>query len=247
MKLAKLPIVAPKADPGDRLRAIFTIYKKARKRRPIVIIDINEKMEPATLSKLLMAAKQLGFEEKLATFIFVVSASRSALGLTVTTEESRVDGYSAPDFTEDEALAYLAKHLSPFPGMAEFVVQQVGTRAMHLVSLCRKCQGVKSETECRGRVEAYRAARIKDARQYLAARVKDASAAAAGEAQGVALSAIFEINQADGGLLALTGAIAGIFGQGLAILDVATGETDEEEVDRSALPKCNITLICKRG
>ncbi|KAG5184803.1 hypothetical protein JKP88DRAFT_237309, partial [Tribonema minus] len=84
MKLAKLPIVAPKADPGDRLRAIFTIYKKARKRRPIVIIDINEKMEPATLSKLLMAAKQLGFEEKLATFIFVVSASRSALGLTVT-------------------------------------------------------------------------------------------------------------------------------------------------------------------
>ncbi|KAG5180544.1 hypothetical protein JKP88DRAFT_279420 [Tribonema minus] len=163
MKLAKLPIVAPKADPGDRLRAIFTIYKKARKRRPIVIIDINEKMEPATLSKLLMAAKQLGFEEKLATFIFVVSASRSALRLTVTTEESRVDGYSAPGFTEDEALAYLAKHLSPFPGMAEFVVQQVGTRAMHLVSLCRKCQGAKSETECRGRAEAYRTARIDDA------------------------------------------------------------------------------------
>ncbi|KAG5182664.1 hypothetical protein JKP88DRAFT_56331 [Tribonema minus] len=164
LKLAGLPEHGPKADLGDRLRAILTFYQIVHKRRPVVVIDINERTGPATLSKLLLAAKQLGFQEKLATFIFVVSASRSALGLTIGIRQSRVRGYRAPDFSEDEALAYLAKHLPPFPGMAEFVVQQIGTRALDLVELCSECRGVELEPECRERVEAYREACIKDAR-----------------------------------------------------------------------------------
>ncbi|KAG5187614.1 hypothetical protein JKP88DRAFT_288044 [Tribonema minus] len=163
LALAELPIINPTVRPGSRCRAILAIYKKVHKCRPIVVIDINEAMAPATLSKLLLEAKQLGFEEYLATLIFVVTAPWSALGLPVSLEESRVRGYRAPDFTEDEALTYAAKHLSAFPDMTEFVVKQIGTRAMHLVSLCRKCQGAESETECRRRLAAYRTARIDDA------------------------------------------------------------------------------------
>ncbi|KAG5189444.1 hypothetical protein JKP88DRAFT_353084 [Tribonema minus] len=152
---------------GYCLRAILTFYQRVYNRRPVFVIDINSKMEPAALSDLLLAARQLGFQEKLATFIFVVSASRSALGLTVGITQSRVRGYRAPDFNPAEAHNYLAKHLSPFPELTEFVVQQVGTRAMDLVEVCSGSRGVESELECRERVEAYRTARIDDARDAL--------------------------------------------------------------------------------
>ncbi|KAG5175607.1 hypothetical protein JKP88DRAFT_242459 [Tribonema minus] len=164
LKPAGLPGHGPKADLGDRLRAILTFYQKVYDRRPVVVIHIDERTAPATLSKLLLAAEQLGFQEKLATFIFVVSAYRSALGLPIGLSQTQVLGYRAPDFTEDEALAYLAKHLPSCPGMAEFAVQQIGTRAMDLVELCSACRGVESETECRARVAALRAMRIGDAR-----------------------------------------------------------------------------------
>eukprot|EP00611_Tribonema_gayanum_P026768 TRINITY_DN6451_c0_g1_i1.p2 TRINITY_DN6451_c0_g1~~TRINITY_DN6451_c0_g1_i1.p2 ORF type:complete len:268 (-),score=66.26 TRINITY_DN6451_c0_g1_i1:102-905(-) len=163
LALAELPIINPTVEPGDRLRAILAIFKKVHKRRPIVVIDIDEMVAPATLSKLLLEAKQLGFDENLATLIFVVTAPWSALGLPVSLEESRARGYRAPDFTEDEALAYLAKHLRPFPELAEFVVEQIGTRAMALVELCSAFRGAESESEFRRRVTAYRAARIDDA------------------------------------------------------------------------------------
>jgi hypothetical protein len=53
------------------------------KRRPIVVVELNSQVTPVALAQLLLDVKQLGFEEMLATFVVVVLASRSALGLTI--------------------------------------------------------------------------------------------------------------------------------------------------------------------
>ncbi|KAG5192604.1 hypothetical protein JKP88DRAFT_229739 [Tribonema minus] len=111
---------------------------------------------------MLLAAKQLGFEEGLATFVFVVSASRSALGLPIGLRQLRVEGYSAPDFTEEEAHRYIKWRLPDFTGVAANITN-VGERAMDLVAVCKACRGATSADKCMEQAQAYRDAGIKDA------------------------------------------------------------------------------------
>ena len=145
------------AKPGNRLRAILATYKVKYNRRALFVVEINSQVTPAALAQLLLHIKQLGFEEMLATFIVVVSASRSALGLTIGMSELRVEGYAAPDFDDSEAQQYLSlqQHL-PHPELAADVIDLVGTRAMHLVEVCARCKGAQSAEECMQRAQAYR-------------------------------------------------------------------------------------------
>jgi hypothetical protein len=158
---------AKNARPGDRFRAIMATYQVKHKRRPIVIVEINSEVTPQALKQLLLHVKQLGFEEMLATFVVVVSASRSALGLTIGMSELRVEGYSAPDFDDDEAQQYLVKHLNCTAATAATITAQTGTRAMHLVAVCTKCKGAETEAEVLERVAEYREAQLEIAEYTL--------------------------------------------------------------------------------
>jgi hypothetical protein len=92
LELGGLEIDGMSVRTGTCLRAILACYNLVYKRRPVFVIEINEKMEPAALGDLLLAIKQLGFEEELATFVVVLSPSRSALGLTININELPVKG-----------------------------------------------------------------------------------------------------------------------------------------------------------
>jgi hypothetical protein len=92
LELGGLEIDGQSVATGNRLRTILAFYEMVHRCRPVFVIELNAKMEPAALSDLLLAIKQLGFEENLATFVVVLSASWSALGLPINIQELRVKG-----------------------------------------------------------------------------------------------------------------------------------------------------------
>lgn len=65
-------------------------------------------------------------------------------------------GYQARDFSTQEACEYVSRRLDAEADLAQFVVEQVGTRAMDLVYVCDECQGAASREEYQERVAAYR-------------------------------------------------------------------------------------------
>jgi hypothetical protein len=152
------------ASEGDIFRASAGAYRLKHARRPIIIIEINSEVSRDALKQLLLATKQLGFEEKLATFIVVVSASRSALGMTIGFEELRAIGYSAPDFDHDEARQYLVEHLNCSDTTASSVIAEIGTRAMHLVFFCKVTKGLATDAEILQRADAYRVMSVRQAK-----------------------------------------------------------------------------------
>eukprot|EP00611_Tribonema_gayanum_P019230 TRINITY_DN3281_c0_g1_i2.p1 TRINITY_DN3281_c0_g1~~TRINITY_DN3281_c0_g1_i2.p1 ORF type:complete len:227 (-),score=57.96 TRINITY_DN3281_c0_g1_i2:429-1109(-) len=149
LQLAGLQVARqrPKADTGTRLRAILAAHERVYSQRAVIVIDVNANVQPAQLSDMLLAAKQLGFEEGLATFVFVMSASRSALGLPIGLQQLRVEGHSAPDFTQEEAQQYIKRRLPDFSGVAANITNLVGDRAMDLVAVCKTCRGATSAEE----------------------------------------------------------------------------------------------------
>ncbi|KAG5177549.1 hypothetical protein JKP88DRAFT_226433 [Tribonema minus] len=73
------------AYPGQRLQLIAQLYKLQNKgQRLVVVLDVGEQTPPSVLTKLLMAAKDLGYERKLLTFVVDVSTSRSVMALPST-------------------------------------------------------------------------------------------------------------------------------------------------------------------
>ena len=155
---------APRAVRGDRLRAILDEYEERYHRRALVIVDVNSEISPHALKELLLQVKELGYDDMRATFVVVVSASRSALGLTIGMSELRVRGYAAPDFTVDEAHRYLRQHLPVSAEVAGSITDAVGTRAIHLAEVREVCGGADTEEECLRRSALYGEARVKDAR-----------------------------------------------------------------------------------
>lgn len=158
---------APRAVLGDRLRAILDKYEVQHGRRAIIVIDINSEVSPDALKVLLLQVKELGYKEMRATFIVVVSASRSALGLTIGMSELRVHGYAAPDFTRDEAQRYIRQHLPAFPGIVSHITDAIGVRAIHLAEVCESCSGAQTEQECMQRVCEYAADHVEEAKETL--------------------------------------------------------------------------------
>ena len=148
------------ASEGDIFRAAAGAYILKHARRPIIIIEINSEVSRDALKLLLLATKQLGFEERLATFIVVVSASRSALGMTIGFEKLRATGYSALDFDHDEARQYLFEHLNCSDTTASSVIAEIGTRAMHLVSFCKVTKDLVTDAEILQRAVAFRQVRV---------------------------------------------------------------------------------------
>ncbi|KAG5192699.1 hypothetical protein JKP88DRAFT_292111 [Tribonema minus] len=152
---------------ADRARAALATYLVKYRRRAVIVIEINSEVTPHTLCEILLAAKQLGFDEMLATFVIVVSASRSALGVPIGLSELRVRRYSAPDFTEAEAHQYIQQRLPKFPGIAANITSLVGEHAMHLVEVSEACREAKSAEECVEHAHAYREVGVRDAQDTL--------------------------------------------------------------------------------
>eukprot|EP00952_Eustigmatos_sp_NYUAD-ZCMA_P012156 48925-Eustigmatos_ZCMA.PRE.1 len=74
------------------------MYKEVYSCRPVIVVDVSLGVKPAALEYLLLSAKQLGHEEELATFVFVVGDSRRVLSPAVGLHELRVEGYRVPEF-----------------------------------------------------------------------------------------------------------------------------------------------------
>ena len=160
MKVTTEKLEADKAEAGDRFRAIAATYQVKHKRRPIVVVELNSQATPAALAQLLLDVKLLGFEETLATFVVVVSASRSALGLTIGMKQLRVKGYAAPDFSDEEAQQYLVKQLQCSAATATTITTEVGTRAMDLVAFCDECEGAVTAAELLERAVDYKEVQV---------------------------------------------------------------------------------------
>ncbi|KAG5187038.1 hypothetical protein JKP88DRAFT_254247 [Tribonema minus] len=143
-----------KSVPAEtRLRLIAEVYKfQNTGERLVVLLDVGEQTTPSVLTKLLAAIKDLGYEQKLITFVVVVSASRSAMALPVDLMAARARPIRAPEFTVDEAHALLRKQLAnlaqlpDFISLAKKITAKVGTRPVHLVEVCERCQLTDAKT-----------------------------------------------------------------------------------------------------
>ncbi|KAG5176165.1 hypothetical protein JKP88DRAFT_249716 [Tribonema minus] len=157
--------------PGVKLQAILAAYYGMLKHRAVFVVEVASLVTPEQLRNMLSAIKRLGFDEGLATFVVVLSATRSALGSNINLFAQRCRVFAAPDFSKEEACQYLESHLTvenDTLDMAE-VVDRLGTRVGHLVDLCLLCdeEGAQTEQDVMRFVDRYRDKMIQHASSEL--------------------------------------------------------------------------------
>ena len=131
-------------DPSHLINNALARIKKKGGRKPIIVVDIDEKCSMDQALRLLIVMKQLGSDAKLATFFVVVSTSRASVLIPVTLAELRVDTMLINDPSEEVITSYLKKALSDlFPDIEEeetneFIddyVRKMGTRFLDAANL----------------------------------------------------------------------------------------------------------------
>ena len=144
--------LAPSSDnikmPYDiQLQKCLTELKKKKKPPPIIIIEIGELTDSDTLRSILLRAKELGEDYKLAKFVLIVSAALASYSLGIGFDELRCDVFSFPKAaTEEEVRSYMKEIISEVLGPAvegsgdllDFAVMNVEHHFLYLRQLCEK-------------------------------------------------------------------------------------------------------------
>ena len=139
-----------------QLKYFLTEQKKNKKEPPIIIIEIGELTNSDTLRSILLRAKELGDDYKLARCIVIISAALASYSIGIGFDELRCDVFSFPKAaTKEEARLYLKKFFSEVLGPAvegsgdighlvDFALMNVDHRFIYLRKLCEKID----ESEC---------------------------------------------------------------------------------------------------
>ena len=154
--------LAPSSDnikmPCDiQLQNCLTERKKKKKPPPIIMIEIGELTDSDTLRSILLRAKELGDDHKLAKFIIILSAALASYSIGIGFEELRCDVFSFPKAaTEEEARLYMTKNFSDILGpevegsgeighLVDFALMNLEHRFLNL----RKLRERIDESECK--------------------------------------------------------------------------------------------------
>ena len=100
-----------------QLKYFLAERKKNKKEPPIIIIDIGELTDSDTLRSILLRAKSLGDDYKLARFVVIISAALASYSLAIGFQGLRCNVFSFPKVaTEEEARLYMTKNISEVLG-----------------------------------------------------------------------------------------------------------------------------------
>ena len=100
-----------------QFKYVLTERKENKKEPPIIIIEIGELTDSDTLRSILLRAKELGDDCKLAKFIIIISAALASYSIGIGFEDLRCDVFSFPKAaTEEEARLYMTKIFSDILG-----------------------------------------------------------------------------------------------------------------------------------
>ncbi|KAG5177106.1 hypothetical protein JKP88DRAFT_333507 [Tribonema minus] len=142
---------------GHRLRLIGELYRRLNDgQRLLVVLEVREQTTVSALTKLVLAVKKLGSDQRAATFVLVLSESCIAMASLIDLSELRVARFKAPEFSEDEARDLISRRHCKFSHLANEIMANVGTRPLHIMQVVTGCKFARAETdkECLAQVEA---------------------------------------------------------------------------------------------
>ena len=144
--------------------------KKNKKEPPFIIIEIGELTNSDDLRSILLRAKALGDDYKLARFVIIISAALASYSIGIGFDELRCDVFSFPKVaTEEEARLYMTKNFSDIlePAvegsgdighLVDFALMNAEHHFLYLRKLCEKIDESKCTTteEIEATIRKYR-------------------------------------------------------------------------------------------